>query len=108
MGKKHVRYPKKYREEILELVAQGASFADLAERFEPSEQTIRNWAKQADRDAGNGDGGLSSAEREELRQLKRENRRLREERDILKKAAVFFAEETKSTPKHVRARGARD
>lgn len=100
MGKKHGRYPKAYREEIVELARHGTSCGDLAKRFEPSEQTIRNWVDQDKRNRGVGDGGLSSAEREELRQLKRENRRLREERDILKKAAVFFAEETTSHPKH--------
>ena len=96
MGKKHVRYPQEYRDEIVELARNGAAFSDLAERFEPSEQTIRNWVAQAERDAGRGDGGLTTAERAELRELKREVRRLREERDILKKATVFFAEETKS------------
>ena len=105
MGRKHVRYPQKYREEIVELVRSGTPIGEVVKRFEPSEQTIRNWVAQAERDAGRGDGGLTTAEREELRELKREVRRLREERDILKKAAFFFAGETKSTPKHGRSRG---
>jgi transposase len=71
---------------------------ELAEQFEPSEQTIRNWVKQADRDAGRRKDGLTSEEREELRELRRENRRLKLERDILKKAAAWFARESGSIP----------
>jgi len=67
--------------------------------FEPSSQAIRNWVRQADRDEGRRDDGLTSSEREELARLRRENRLLREEREILKKAAAWFAEETASTPK---------
>jgi transposase len=54
---------------------------------------IRNWVAQTDRDAGRGDGGLRTAEREELTRLKRENRQLRLERGILSKAAAWFARE---------------
>ena len=68
------------------------------ELFEPSAQSIRNWVDQADRDEGRGDGGLTSGEREELRRLRRENRRLRQEREILAKAAAWFARETGSIP----------
>ena len=59
-------------------------------------QTIRNWVAQADRDEGRREDGLTTPEREELGQLRRDNRRLREEREILKKAAVWFARETES------------
>ena len=55
--------------------------------------------KQADRDIGEGDGGLTTSERAELMQLRRENRRLQEEREILKKAAAWFANESTATPK---------
>ena len=53
------------------------------------------WVKQAERDAGTGDGGLTSDERQELSELRRENRRLREDVDILKRATAFFAKETR-------------
>jgi transposase len=55
--------------------------------------TLSNWVKQAEIEAGEG-AGLTTDEREELRRLRRENRILREEREILKKAAAFFAQET--------------
>ena len=60
--------------------------------------TIRKWIKQAGIDAGERDDGLTTEERAELRKLRRDNRRLREERDILKKAAAWFARETRSVP----------
>jgi transposase len=59
-----------------------------------SAQTLRNWRRQAERDRGERDDGLTSDEREELRRLRRENARLRQERDLLKRAAAFFAAET--------------
>ena len=63
--------------------AKGATPEELARQFEPSAQAIRNWVKQADRDAGERTDGLTTEEREELRRLRRENRQLREEREIL-------------------------
>jgi transposase len=65
---------------------------------EPSAQTIRNWLRQADRDDGRRTDGLTTEEREEVRRLRREVRTLREEREILKKAAAWFARETGSIP----------
>jgi transposase len=59
-----------------------------------SQQTLRNWRRQAQRDLGERDDGPTSDEREELRRLRRENARLRQERDILKRATAFFARET--------------
>jgi transposase len=70
----------------------------LAKEFGPSAWTIALWVKQAARDAGKGDGGLTSAEREELSRLRRENKRLKEEREILSKAAAWFAREANTIP----------
>jgi transposase len=80
------------------MVRAGRSPASLAEEFEPSEQCIRNWVKQADRDSGKRQDGLTTAEKEELGRLRRENRALREERAILAKAAAWFARETGKIP----------
>ena len=80
------------------LVRAGRSPGSLAREVEPSEQTIRNWVRQADLDEGLRSDGLTTEAREELRELKRENKRLRTERDILKKAAAWFARESGSIP----------
>ena len=77
----------------------GRSFNELAAEFGVTSWSIRQWVKRADRDAGRGDGGLTTAEREELTRLRRENRRLKEEREILSKAAAWFANEKPATPK---------
>ena len=76
----------------------GRTPEELAEKFEPTAQSIRNWVAQADRDDGHRQDGLTTEEREELRRLRRENKVLREEREILKKAAAWFARETGSIP----------
>lgn len=91
-------YPPEFRQEMLNRVRSGSTPEQLAKEYEPSEQTIRNWVAQADRDEGRRDDGLISAEREELRRLRRDIRRLREEREILKKAAAWFARESGSIP----------
>jgi transposase len=83
---------------MVELVRAGRTPEELGREFEPTAQSIRNWVSQADRDEGQGDGGLSTAERDEMRRLRRENRVLREEREILKKAAAWFARETATIP----------
>jgi transposase len=98
MPRPHPSYPPEFRRQMVELVRSGRSPEALAREFEPSAQTIRNWVKQADLDEGRRGDGVTSAEREELRRLRRENRRLREEREILKKAAAWFAGESGSTP----------
>jgi transposase len=92
-------YPPKLRQKLVELARSGRTVADLAREFEPTETTIRNWIAQADRDKGVRSDGLTTDERKELNQLRRENRTLREEREILKKAAAWFAQETGATPR---------
>ena len=91
-------YPPEFRAQIIALARTGRSVPELAREFEPSEQTIYAWLKQADRDDGKRADGLSTAEHEELRRLRKENRRLRQEREILAKAAAWFARETDSLP----------
>jgi transposase len=86
-------YPYEFRQQMVGLVRSGRTPEELAREFEPSAQTIRNWVRQADIDDGKRDG-LTSAEREELTRLRRENKILREEKEILRKAAAFFARET--------------
>ena len=98
MPKTRAPYPPEYRQRIVELARQGRSLSSLAREFEPSIESIRNWVRQADLDEGLREDGLTTTEREELRRLKREVRRLREERDILKKAAAWFAREADSIP----------
>jgi transposase len=83
---------------MIELVRAGRSPDVLAREFEPTAQSIRNWVRQADRDEGRREDGLTTDERTELQQLRRENATLREEREILKKAAAWFARETGSIP----------
>ena len=79
-----------------ELVRAGRSPESLAKEFEPSGQTIRNWVIQADRDEGVRRDGPSRPEQEELRRLRRENKQLRIEREILAKATAWFAREANS------------
>ena len=80
------------------LVREGRTAQELSKQFEPSAQAIRNWVSQADRDEGRRQDGLATSERDELQRLRRENDRLREEREILKKAAAWFARETGAIP----------
>jgi transposase len=91
-------YPPEFRARLVELVRAGQTPEELARKFEPSVQTIRNWVRQADLDAGLRADGLTTEEHQELVRLRRENRTLREEREILKKAAAWFAQETQSSP----------
>lgn len=84
-------YPADVREQIVALAKAGRSVECLAREFEPCVATINGWVKQAEVDDGTRDDGLTSTEREELRRLRKENRQLRTERDILSKAAAWFA-----------------
>jgi transposase len=83
---------------MVELVRVGRSPQELAKEFEPTAQSIAQWVRQADRDEGRREDGATTAEREELRRLRRENRQLKQEREILAKAAAWFARETDTVP----------
>jgi len=98
MPKSRRPYPPEYRQRLVELVRAGRSPESLAQEYEATGQSIRNWVRQADRDAGRRHEGLTTAEKGELQRLRRENAALREEREILKKAAAWFARETGSIP----------
>jgi len=88
-------YPPAFRAEAIRLArASGKPHAQIARELGMTGETLRRWRKQADVDEGKRSDGLSSDEQEELRRLRREHRSLREEREILNKAAACFAQET--------------
>ena len=87
------QYTPEFKQQMVELVRAGRAPKQLSREFGCSYWSIQSWVKQADRDTGRGNGGLTSAERQELTRLKRENRQLKEEREILSKAAAWFAQE---------------
>ena len=97
MGKTRGPYPAEFRRQIVELVRAGRTPRELAEEFEPSLNSIKEWVRQADRDEGLREDGMTSDEKEELRRLRRENRQLKIDREILVKAAAWFARETDSS-----------
>jgi transposase len=85
-------FPPEYKAEVVELIrTTGKSVGQVARELDLTETAVREWVKRADLDAGRRSDGLTTSERDELRKLRRENRDLREEREILRKAAVFFA-----------------
>ena len=98
MHRHRAPYPLEFRQQLVELVRAGRTPEELAQEFEPTAQAIRNWVRQSDLDTGRRQDGLTTAEQEELHRLRRENRQLREEREILAKAAAWFARETDSIP----------
>jgi transposase len=98
MARKRAPYTPEFRRQMIELVRSGRSPESLAKEFEPTAQAIRNWVVQAERDAGRRDDGVTTAERDEINRLRREVRQLRLERDILSKAAAWFARETDVIP----------
>lgn len=98
MPRRPAAYPAAYREQIIALARAGRNPKELAKEFEPSEQTIRNWLFQDSADRGERPDALTSDERRELQQLRRENRQLKVERDILGEAAAWFARESGTIP----------
>lgn len=98
MGKTRQRYPEEFRRKLVELVRAGGKPRDLAKEFGPHATTIQTWVAQADRDNGVRQDGLTTEERVELRRLRRENKQLKLEREILAKATAWFARETGSIP----------
>ena len=99
MPRTHPRYPDEFRQQILELAHAGRTPDELAKEFEPTAQTIRNWIKQSELDHGQRQDGLTSDEKAELTRLRKENKQLRLEREILKKAAAWFAQESETVPR---------
>lgn len=99
MGKSRRPYSSEFRQRMVELVRSGRTAEELSREFEPSAESIRNWVRQSGGPPeSGGPESLKPAEREELLRLRRENRRLLEEREILAKAAAWFARETGSIP----------
>ena len=99
MPRSHNPYPPEFRQQMVDLVRAGRTPEQLSREFEPTAESIRNWVKRADLDTGRRTDGLTSDEREELSRLRRENRQLKQEREILSKAAAWFAQETGTIPK---------
>lgn len=93
MGKRPAKYPQEFRDEVVALVRGGRSVLSVSRELGVSEPAIRKWNRQATIDRGEAPG-TTSAESDELRKLRREIERLREERDILKKATAWFAQES--------------
>ncbi len=96
MGRKRRAFSPEYKAEVVKLVQDaGGSIRQVSRDLGLSESAVRNWVRRSEIDAGNGpEGALTSAEREELSVLRCENRQLRMEREILKKATAFFAKES--------------
>jgi len=99
MPRTHPQYPDEFRQQILELARAGRSPDELAKEFEPTAQTIRNWIKQSELDHGQRQDGLTSDEKAELTRLRKEIKQLRLEREILSKAAAWFAQESETVPR---------
>jgi transposase len=100
MAKKRARprrsFTAQFKAEIVELCQRGdRTVRQVGQDFDLTETAVREWVKQADLDTGARSDGLTSDEKAELAQLRRENRRLREDVDILKRATAFFAKETR-------------
>jgi len=99
MAQTRKTYPAEFKRRMVELVRAGRSPEELAKEFDPSPNTIRKWATRSDLDEGLRSDGLTTAERSELRQLRRKVKQLELEREILGKAAAWFARESITLPK---------
>ncbi len=95
--RKRRSFTKEYKAEVVELIRKsGKSIGAVARELDLTETAVRRWFAQAEIDSGGGPAGaLTTAEREELARLRRQNKTLEMEREILKKAAAFFAKESK-------------
>jgi transposase len=96
MPKSRPPYPEQFRRKAVQLVRDGRSVPDVAASLGVTAQSLRNWVRQDEADRGERSDQLTSAEREELRRLRRENVRLKQERDILKRATALFARVTET------------
>ena len=96
--RKRRSYPLEFRQQMVELVKAGRSPEEVGKEFDVAPQTIRNWLRDAKVDLSREPDHLTTAEREELNRLRRENRQLQLEREILSKAAAWFARETDVDP----------
>lgn len=90
-------YPEEFKQQMVRLVRSGRTAEELGREFEPSAQAIRNWVRRSDLDEGRREDGLTTDERDELRELRRQNRKLREEQAILGKALAWFARKDDSS-----------
>ena len=89
-------YPEEFRREAVQMLRAGRTPRELSESLGVSQQTLRNWRRQDQLDRHERDDGLTSDERDELRRSRRENVGLKQERDLLKRVAAFFAAETET------------
>jgi len=97
MGKRPT-YPPEFRRKIIDLVRSGRTVNAVAREFEVARQSVTNWLKQDDLDSGRRSDGLTTADIAEVSKLRRRVRELEMERDILKKAAAWFARESNALP----------
>ena len=96
MPKSRPPYPEEFRREAVQMVRSGRRLSDVATSLGVTEQSLRTWVKRDQLERRERDDGLTLAERDELRELRRKVKRLEQERDLLKRAAAFFARETET------------
>jgi transposase len=96
MPKSRPPYPEEFRREAVQMVRSGRKLSDVATSLGVTEQSLRNWVKRDQLERRERDDGVTLAERDELRELRRKVKRLEQERDLLKRAAAFFARETET------------